>query len=316
MYSTKSPILFLVFNRLDVTVRVFEAIASIKPGRLYVACDGPRKNRGDEEKVRAVKEYILQHISWPCEVKTLFRDQNLGCKEAVSGAISWFFEQEEMGIILEDDCLPDPTFFNYCDELLDKYKDDPEIMAIGGTNHFDHVLNYPESYHFSKYFHCWGWASWRRAWAKYDINISTWPVFERKGGLDKLRQSSLVFKSYWKRIFDQVYAGKIDTWDYQMSYAVWAASGMCISPSRNLIQNIGFSEGATHTVDSKHKNGNRETQPMPVPLVHPVVIQQNIHLDKLENGICYGISVSNELRMGLRAGLSRIKQIVMSKFTR
>jgi hypothetical protein len=313
-YKVNSPILFLAFNRLDTTQRVFETIASVKPDRLYIACDGARKNRNEEENVKAVREWLMSNISWKCEVKTLFRENNLGCKLAVSGAITWFFEQEEMGIILEDDCLPSVSFFTYCDDLLNKYRDNPTIMSISGTNHLDNTLTYKESYHFSGNFNCWGWASWRRAWSKYDPDLQAWSAFRKSHKLSKLPHSSFLFVRYWTRIFDLLEKQVIDTWDYQMILTVWNNEGLCICPARNMISNIGFSVEGTHTLDSSHRNSNRKRETISFPLVHPQEIRQNVELDKLENKAFYEITWTNEMKREVKRRLSRIKQFLIRTF--
>ena len=179
-----TPILFLLFNRPDETSVVFDVLKIIKPKFLYVACDGPRKNiEGDAENVDKTRK-IIDQITWDCELKTLFRDSNLGCKIAVSEAINWFFENVEEGIILEDDCVPDITFFDYCSELLQFYRDDKRVMHISGLNFLSGPLDLQpsaESYHLSKYPAVWGWATWRRAWDLYDVDIVNWPTAKEKG---------------------------------------------------------------------------------------------------------------------------------------
>src|SRR5262249_20722231 len=162
--ACKIPVLFLIFNRPNTTARVMEAIRTAGPGRLYVAADGPRDGNADEAKRCAEVRRIATQVDWPCEVQTLFRERNLGCRQAVSSAITWFFEQEQEGIILEDDCLPSPSFFPYCAELLARFRNDERIMCITGCNFQQDMKGYPYSYYFSKYHHVWGWATWRRAW--------------------------------------------------------------------------------------------------------------------------------------------------------
>lgn len=249
-----TPVLFLTFNRLDTTKQVFEAIRRACPPRLYIASDGPRDSRpGEEEKVCAVREYMLEHIDWECDVKTLFREKNLGCKYAVSGAISWFFENEEMGIILEDDVLPVPSFFPYCEELLERYRDDERIAHINGFNPLISFDANGDSYFFSKFESIWGWASWRRAWKQYDVEISSWPEFRDyylRFVTDTPKEES------WRRsLFDKLYRKEIDTWDYQLSYARMIGNQLNVIPTVNLIKNIGFGHAdATHThtkIDAK-----------------------------------------------------------------
>ncbi|APD50324.1 nucleotide-diphospho-sugar transferase [Francisella hispaniensis] len=263
-YPLKTPVLFLVFNRLDTTKQVFEAIRQAKPPKLYVASDGARKSKeGETEKVQKVRDYIMSNIDWNCEVKTLFRDENLGCKYAVSGAINWFFENEEMGIILEDDCLPSQSFFWFCEELLEIYKNDTRVWHIGGTNPIDKELTSNE-YYFSKYNRIWGWASWRRAWIHYDVDIGIWPKIKREKILfDILEQKEA---KIFEKIFDNVYEGKVETWDYQW-FLIRLLNAKAIIPNANLISNLGFGEEATHTTDEENYLANLARGEMSFPLV-------------------------------------------------
>lgn len=276
----KTAVLFLVFNRLDTTKQVFESIRLAKPPRLYVASDGARSSReGEEVTVQAVRDYVLTHIDWDCEVKTLFRDQNLGCKYAVSSAINWFFENEEMGIILEDDCLPDPAFFPFCQELLERYRFDQRIGIISGDNfQFGNRRN-DDSYYFSKYVHIWGWASWRDRWIGcYDVTMAKWPHVRDENWLtdmvDNTREAA-----YWKNIFERVYRGEIDTWDYQWVFANLLGGRLNVMPNVNMISNIGFNEDATHTT-GKSKLANMTKSSVEFPLVHPLMITRNMRADE------------------------------------
>jgi len=245
-FKLTTPILFLVFNRPDTTKKVFEEIRKAKPSKLFIAADGPR-NPEEKKKTDAVRQYVKENIDWPCKVKTLFRNKNLGCKYAVSGAIDWFFENVEQGIILEDDCLPSSSFFRFCQELLKKYKNDKRIMQISGTN-VGGVSKIEESYFFSKCFNAWGWATWRRAWKKYDVEMKDWKkVRFSKSFLKITTGESLLnrFKSW--RLSNLTYLGNINTWDYQWGFACAINNGLCIVPKVNLITNMGFTETATHT---------------------------------------------------------------------
>ena len=255
MFNT--PVLFLIFNRPDTTERVFEIIREQKPSFLYIAADGPRADKnGDAEKCRQTRE-IINKIDWECEVKTLFRERNLGCKLAVSSAISWFFENVEEGIILEDDCLPSNCFFNYCEILLEKYRHDTRIMHISAENPLDISFG-DSSYYFSKIPHIWGWASWRRAWQKYDVEFQNFDNFINNNLIENVFQENYVQK-YWNKIFSRVKNGKINTWDYQWTYALFVNHGLSINPNKNMVSNIGFGvEGATHTAVSE-KCANRIT---------------------------------------------------------
>jgi hypothetical protein len=277
--SSAVPVLFLVFNRPDTTARVFEAIRAARPQRLFIAADGPRADRPDEaERCRQVRE-IATVVDWPCEVQTLFRQQNLGCKRAVSSAIDWFFEQVEEGIILEDDCLPDPSFFPYCSELLARYRDDPRVMAISGDNFVSAHWRPAESYYFSLFPHIWGWASWRRAWACYDVNLTDWPAQRDAGLLRRVFPSSPSSQAHWTDIFGETARGEVDTWDYQWVYAMWKHDALSCLPAVNLISNIGFGANATHTRDAEAKLANLPRESLTLPLKHPAVVATSTHAD-------------------------------------
>ena len=264
-HALNTAVLFLVFNRLDTTKQVFEAIRQAKPPRLYVAADGARANKeGEVDKTQAVRDYIMQNVDWECEVKTLFQEDNLGCKYAVSGAIDWFFENEEMGIILEDDCLPSQSFFWYCEALLNKYKNDEVIYLVSGDGRATSKVEISGDYSFTKYPMIWGWASWARVWKKYDPEINDW-LNQDDSFLDSISEKKST-QRFWKNIFNRMYKKEIDTWDYQFSYLLLASQAKCIVPRINLIKNIGFGEGATHTLDVDSENANLESYDLNFPL--------------------------------------------------
>ena len=278
--TINTAVLFLIFNRLDTTKQVFEAIRLAKPPRLYIAGDGPRDSRQDEDKkVKAVRNYVMDHVDWNCEVKTLFREKNLGCKYAVSGGINWFFENEEMGIIIEDDCLPHPTFFRFCEELLDRYRNDERIGIISGDNFQFGRRRNEESYYFSRYAHIWGWASWRRTWQHYDVGMKQWPTVRDGDWLFDIFQDKKLAR-YWNRIFDRVFQNKIDTWDYQLNFACLINSQLHIMPDDNLVSNIGFGAGAVHTLRKNHL-AEIPSVPMKFPLFHPSIIIRDAFADRL-----------------------------------
>lgn len=240
------PILFLVFNRPDPTCKVFEEIKKARPKQLFIAADGPRKHKDGEFELCEKTRAVITKIDWPCEVKTLFREENLGCKIAVSSAIDWFFENVEEGIILEDDCLPSSSFFTFCTSLLEFYRNDTRVMHIGGTNFQDGKLRGDGSYYFSSIHHIWGWATWRRAWKYYDVNMKSLPVFLKENYLDTITPDKAL-QNYWKSHLENIYAGRIDTWDFQWTFAIWSQHGLGIIPNQNFVSNIGFGDEATHT---------------------------------------------------------------------
>ena len=245
-----TAVLFLVFNRLDTTTQVFEEIRKAQPPRLYVASDGPRDSRENEQTVvDEVRDFILANIDWPCEIETLFREKNLGCKIAVSSAIDWFFEHEESGIILEDDCLPDPSFFRFCEEMLVKYDTDERIMHVTGNNQVSTIM-VSNSYSYTKHCSIWGWATWRRAWEHYDVGITSWKKPNIRNGVLSYFYG-IGNNSNFINIFDNVYNGLIDTWDYQWVFSIAAQSGLSVMPSVNLIKNIGHGHPeAVHTASA------------------------------------------------------------------
>jgi hypothetical protein len=262
--SLSTPVLFVVFNRPDVTKRVFDEIRKQRPRRLFVAADGPRPDRDDDIlNCKNTRRIIEEGVDWDCELKLLFRKENLGCKYAVSSAITWFFDQVDAGIILEDDCLPDPSFFEFCTENLERYKSDEDVFIISGQSTiFDCAENFRvpaatnESYYFSKYPKIWGWATWKRVWQMYDAELSDITFAEIKPALEKIEVP------YWSYIFDQLKKGNIDTWDYQLTYLMLMKRGMCISPYNNMISNIGFGLQATHTFDRQSHFANNPLQPL------------------------------------------------------
>jgi hypothetical protein len=274
----KTPVLFLVFNRPAMTARVFEAIRQAKPPRLYVAADGPREGREGEVKRCEQVRKIATAVDWHCEVKTLFRDKNLGCKYAVSSAITWFFEQEEQGLILEDDCLPHPDFFSFCQELLNKYADDDRVMAITGDNFQNGQKRGSASYYFSRFNHVWGWASWRRAWHYYDVELSFWPSWRDTSDWQTYWPDS-VARRYWQSTFDHVAEGEIDTWDYQWTAAIWRLGGLTATPNVNLVSNIGFGPDSTHTASADSPLAAMETQALG-EILHPAQVCQDVEADR------------------------------------
>jgi hypothetical protein len=243
----KSPILFLVFNRPDVTKRVFLSIKNAKPPILYIASDGPRLSEiGERDKVEDIRSYLLKNIDWNCEVKTLFRDNNLGCKVAVSEAINWFFKSEKEGIILEDDCLPSQSFFDFCEDMLEKYRDDLRVWHISGNNFQNQKQYNNHKYYFSKIPHIWGWATWSNRWDAYDVEMRSFDSLPGKTAVSDFfvdrRQAD-----YWLKLLENHCAERVDAWDFQWSYTCFINNGLSINPNKNMVTNIGFGVDATHT---------------------------------------------------------------------
>jgi len=260
-----TPVLFLIFNRPDVTEKVFEVIRQAQPKKLFVAADGAREDRlGEKEKCIQTRK-IIEKVDWDCEVKTLFREENLGCRNAVSSAIDWFFEHVEEGIILEDDCVPSQSFFTYCQELLDYYRHDTRIMMISGDSFIDPKHIKKESYYFSPIQFCWGWASWKRAWKDFDVEMKNYSELENgiKNTFKKKYQ-----QDYWLDILTKVKTGKINSWAYIWTFTIFAQKGFCITPVKNLVTNIGFDKNATHTTAINSPFSNQERYEIQ-EIIHP-----------------------------------------------
>ncbi len=239
-----TPIAFLIFNRPHLTKEVFEAIRQAKPQKLLVVADGARFPE-EAEKCQKARE-IINQVDWECEVLTNFSDVNLGCKQRISSGLDWVFSEVEEAIILEDDCLPTASFFDFCQSLLERYRYDERIMHISGNNFQDGQSRNDFSYYLSKYTHIWGWASWRRAWKHYDVTLKTWPQYKKSSMIGSICESAYEQK-YWADIFENVFNNSIDAWGYQWLYTCWFQSGLSVIPNSNLVSNIGFGLDATHT---------------------------------------------------------------------
>ncbi|MCC7465544.1 MAG: hypothetical protein IT261_04715 [Saprospiraceae bacterium] len=274
-----TPVLLLLFNRPKHTQIVLDRLRLIRPAVLYVHCDGPRMNRLDDEKeVRAVRE-CLTSIDWPCEVKTLFRKENAGLREGVFGAINWFFAEEEKGIILEDDCVPDISFFQYCAVLLDYYEKEEMVMHIGGSNLGEHLTkNSEESYIFSKFTFVWGWASWRRAWKKMSLSLDGFETFVSKDFIKDLCDDGMA-QAYMLEKFRATKHRENNSWAYAWSYSILAAKGLTVVPCHNLVQNTGIgTSDATHTVNHDPK-ARLKASALAFPLKHPTSLERIKGLD-------------------------------------
>ena len=267
----------LVFNRPGPTARVFEAVRAARPERLLVVADGPRATRqGEADRCNAVRA-IFDRVDWPCEVERDFAPENLGCRSRVSSGLDWVFSRAEEAIVVEDDCLPDPTFFQFCDELLARYREDARVMAITGDNFQGGRRRGDASYYFSRYMHVWGWASWRRAWRNYDVTMRTWPERRRTVWLEGLLGDRRASRN-WSEIFDRTHVGEIGTWDYQWLYAIWEQGGLIATPNVNLVENIGGGADATHTQGSTLVG--LPARPLTLPVVHPDAVVRSDDADR------------------------------------
>jgi Domain of unknown function (DUF4214) len=283
-----SPILLVIFNRPDLTASVMETIRCAAPPRLYVAADGPRGVLGEIDRCQQARQ-IATSVDWHCEVHTLFRDGNLGLRLAVSSALDWFFTREEAGIILEDDCVPHQSFFPYCNELLDYYWHDTRVMAISGDNFQMGESSDSYSYYFSRYFHCWGWATWRRAWALYDRDMGLWPKFRDAGMLRSWCDNEPQFEAVFTSIFDSAATGGLDsTWAFRYLFTCWAQNGLTCIPRVNLVTNFGFRSDGTHAIDPSNPLAGLTAREIEFPLHHPPIVCRAVEADRAVQRTCFG----------------------------
>lgn len=303
-----TPVLFLVFNRPDITAESFQAIRAARPARLYVAADGPREGKTGEVDLCNQVRAIATNVDWPCEVKTLFRAGNLGCRHAVSDAINWFFVSEPEGIVLEDDCLASIDWFRFAKEMLERYRSDTRVMCVSAS-HFHGGSHTPESsYFFSRYNHCWGWASWRRAWAMYDSDMAAWSTLRGREWLRGVGYGSRGFATYWRNIFDTVRAGRVDSWAYRWTFSCWAQSGLTVLPARNLVRNIGFGNDATHTGTGRSLDWAMPLEALDFPLRHPNLVSPDMAADIWTDRHVYGIDCLALVRWCVRDWMRRLSR--------
>ena len=297
----KSAVLFLIFNRPETTIQVFERIRAAKPPKLYISADGPRANRpGEADRCEEARKIALS-VDWPCEVKTLFRESNLGCKMGVASGIDWFFQNEEEGIILEDDVLPMPSFFTFCDEMLERFRNDASIGMITGSNLVSKRIHLDASYFVSQVPLIWGWATWRRAWQQYDVRMNHWPQWSTGKQIEQCFHNDSLVVSYWRDALDRVYQNGMDTWDYQWLFACWRAGMYSIIPAYNLTDNLGYGVEATHT--SMHKPDclvESAPQDLAFPLIHPERLVPDWKIDRIMFERIHGVTLIGYVRRQLR----------------
>lgn len=280
--SVQPAVLLIVFNRPDTALRVLQSIRTARPERLYIAADGSRADRpGEDALCGNVRSSVLRAVDWKCDVKTLFQTDNLGCAEGVAGAITWFFSHEEEGIILEDDCCPLPSFFPFCEEMLERYRHDERIGLISGDNFQNGKVRGSGSYYFSGVANIWGWATWRRAWKDYLLDIRKLAAREEVAGAAFGRWGRRDVADYWGRMYDAVAVAKPMTWDYQWAMALMLKNRLQVVPNSNLVENVGFDERATHTKSAhNHTTALMRTRDIAFPLSHPGRMEIDLAADR------------------------------------
>ena len=271
------PVLLITFNRPELTARMLDRIKTARPPVLYVACDGPRPGRQDDQaKISRIHD-MVGAIDWCANVKTQFQSANLGCGRGESEAMTWFLNDAGEGIILEDDTLPDLSFFRFCGEMLDRYRETTNVWQVSGDNYLSGRCESESDYMFSQCGFSWGWATWKRAWSFYDYQMKSWPAFKKLG-----HHRIFPYSPATDQILEDAYNGKLDTWDYQWNYARAANSGLSLVPKFSLIENIGFGVDATH---GSTLAGGRPfmapVRPMPFPIKHPQFLFADNHYDRI-----------------------------------
>jgi len=274
----KTPVVLIIFNRPDTTEKVFKVIAQVKPSKLLVIADGPRPDQPGEAEACAAARAVIEQVDWPCQILTNYSDVNLGCAHRVSSGLNWAFSIVETAIVLEDDCLPHPTFFRFCEELLERYLNDERVMVISGDNFQFGRRRTEYSYYFSSFSHCWGWATWRRAWQHYDHKMTLWPTIRDSGWLKDIFLDPKVVK-YWTDIFQSTYEERVNSWAYRWQFTCWTQSGLTVLPNTNLVSNIGFGSGATHTVVTG-RLADMPREALHFPLRHPPFVIRDAQADK------------------------------------
>lgn len=273
-----TAVAYIVFNRPQYTEKTFEVLRQQRPAKLYVIADGPRPGHPtDAERCARVREIVAQ-VDWPCEVHRNYAESNLGLKRRVSSGLDWVFTQEECAIVLEDDCVAHPDFFRFCDELLVRYADDARIAVVTGNNFQNGQSRGDGTYYFSKYNHCWGWATWRRAWRNYEGDLPFWDHWSQSSDW-KQKTPDAVERRYWEQIFALVKAGKIDSWAYPWTASVWYHGGLTATPNVNLVSNIGFGADATHTTSDASPLASLPTHALGA-LRHPSTVAHDTVADR------------------------------------
>lgn len=301
-----SPVVMIIFNRPDTTDRVFAEVARARPRTLLVIGDGPRETHPGEAELCATTRRVIDQVNWPCNVLTNYADRNMGCRQRVASGLSWVFETVEEAIILEDDCVPEPSFFRFCDELLAHYRTDESVMMISGDNFQQGKLRGQASYYFSRYCHVWGWASWRRAWRHYDVEMSDWPEVRNSALLGEVLDDRGQVRR-WSKNFDIIHSGVVDTWDVQWMYACWRQRALTIIPNTNLVTNIGFGVAATHTKNETDRFAALPVQPMKFPLQHPSTILRHAEADQFTERTMFHPSWTARMQRAIQKAATRLR---------
>lgn len=312
MKSFDTPILLIIYNRPDLAQRLFAIIRALRPTQLFVVADGPKAGYPDDALKCEASRKIIQQIDWHCELHTCFRDKNLGCGEGPAQGITWFFEHTSEGIILEDDCLPEDSFFWFCQELLETYRDNEQIMHIGGSNFQFGQMRGEGSYYFSKYAEIWGWATWKRAWQHFDLRMEQLPHFIESKAIEQVFSDRNTQKYWLKKLCGVHKTGH--TWDYQWLYTIWSHNGLAVTPNYNLVSNVGFREDATHTFYPDHPIAKRARTPVE-SIIHAKTVAQHVEADSFTYSVRYNVSLMHKIMNQLYHHTTWLKWMFDTKAT-
>lgn len=310
--SCRTPVVLMIFRRPDLTRQVLDAIRTVKPMTLLVIADGPRHS--EEAVLCQEARAVIDQVDWPCTVLKNYSDENRGARRRISSGLDWVFDQVEKAIILEDDCLPHPSFFPYCEELLERYREDLRIGSISGDNFQDGQQRGTGSYFFTNYFHGWGWATWKRAWCHYDHEMAQWPVCRDEDQLSRVLDEPHEV-NYWTEFLDVLsQQGVPDAWDYIWMWTGWMQGMLTLQPNVNLVSNIGFGAGATNTM----KESVILSRPLEAigPLTHPSTVERDQDADLyIFEHVFPGAKMRRELcwKYRLKQRLWRLKQRMVGK---
>src|SRR5271157_208695 len=284
-FQLMTPVCLIIFNRPEYTLRVLESIRLVQPRRLFVVADGPRNDVPGDVNACMSARNVLEMVDWDCEILTNYSEVNLGCKIRVASGLNWVFDNADEAVILEDDCIPHPSFFRFCEEMLERYRNDPRIMSISG-NSFQAGRNRTScNYYFSRYTHVWGWASWQRAWSHYEVGMNQWPTGRDLNWLQDFLGDQRAVR-YWSYIFQRAYEG-LDTWDYAWMFTCWMSNALSIVPNVNLVSNIGFGPRSTHTTQTGSRFANISAEEMIFPLKHPPGVVRDGRADDFTEEIMF-----------------------------
>jgi hypothetical protein len=268
----RTPVALFIFNRPALTAEVMSAIRQVRPERLLVVADGPRSDRTADGDLCRQARQAAEQVDWPCNVQMQYSAGNLGCKVRLASGLDWVFGQAESAIVLEDDCVPEPSFFAFCEQLLARYRDEPRVHMISGTNLLGGKCFSPDSYYFSRFYHVWGWATWARAWRHYDVDMRRWGQLRDTDWVDRYLPTPEMARQA-RFFFDETFFhDRFTTWDYQWVLAGWLQGAHAIVPSVNLVRNTGFGATGAHLRNADSPLAALPTQPMGFPLRHPAEV--------------------------------------------